>query len=410
MDKGSNDTNQFSAEDIRRYHAREMSAHEMHAMEKAALEDPFLADAIEGYTYTTSAKKDLEELRSKLLENERNKKIISLPAKRRSIYEPLKVAALALLLAGAGWVVYQFSLPKENDVALNKTELKETDTVQSATPSLTTDNLDNTISNKEKESNPITSGEKRPVKKNIKDQPSQNSILQKKEDVRDLNQDVASVQNQTASSTIARRSSDIRLSAANLDSATVFKGRIVNSEDQAIPYATINIPDTRKNVLTDAQGNFSIATPDSTLKASVNAVGYQTNRLNLNNPKENYKVVLQESEQSLQEVVTGVEQKRKRDMTKQPAKVISDIEPVDGFEEYNQYLLDNIKSQKDKSKKPIKGEVTLLFDVTDKGMPVNIIVGKSLCSACDEEAIRLLKEGPKWQKKQGKKGRIIIVF
>jgi hypothetical protein len=37
-------------------------------------------------------------------------------------------------------------------------------------------------------------------------------------------------------------------------------------------------------------------------------------------------------------------------------------------------------------------------------------VVKSLCNKCDEEAIRLLKEGPKWKKKKNKKGSVTIRF
>jgi hypothetical protein len=40
----------YSAEDIERYLKGKMSAKEMHDMEKAALQDPFLADAIEGFS------------------------------------------------------------------------------------------------------------------------------------------------------------------------------------------------------------------------------------------------------------------------------------------------------------------------------------------------------------------------
>src|SRR5215470_15444588 len=39
----------YSAEDIQRYWKGQLSPQEMHAMEKAALDDPFLADAMEGY-------------------------------------------------------------------------------------------------------------------------------------------------------------------------------------------------------------------------------------------------------------------------------------------------------------------------------------------------------------------------
>ena len=52
----------------------------------------------------------------------------------------------------------------------------------------------------------------------------------------------------------------------------------------------------------------------------------------------------------------------------------------------------------------------LSFDVDDNGIPRNIRVEKSLCASCDEEAIRLLKEGPKWEKKKNKKGKVKIRF
>ena len=39
----------YTAEDIQRYLNRQMTMPERHALEKAALEDPFLAEAIEGY-------------------------------------------------------------------------------------------------------------------------------------------------------------------------------------------------------------------------------------------------------------------------------------------------------------------------------------------------------------------------
>lgn len=44
--------NEFTAQDIERYYSGQMSSIEMHQLEKAAMEDPFLADALEGYGYT----------------------------------------------------------------------------------------------------------------------------------------------------------------------------------------------------------------------------------------------------------------------------------------------------------------------------------------------------------------------
>ncbi len=44
-----NNIKNFTAADIEKYHKGLLSAKERHDLEKAALDDPFLADALEGY-------------------------------------------------------------------------------------------------------------------------------------------------------------------------------------------------------------------------------------------------------------------------------------------------------------------------------------------------------------------------
>ena len=46
--------------------------------------------------------------------------------------------------------------------------------------------------------------------------------------------------------------------------------------------------------------------------------------------------------------------------------------------------------------KDVKGEVVLSFFVDKEGRPQNITVVHGLCESADKEAIRLVKEGPKW--------------
>lgn len=55
------------------------------------------------------------------------------------------------------------------------------------------------------------------------------------------------------------------------------------------------------------------------------------------------------------------------------------------------------------------GEVELSFEINKLGEPVNIRVEKSLCETCDKEAIRLVREGPKWKRK-AKKGRTSVTI
>ena len=56
----------YTAADFERYYSGQMSDAEMHALEKSALEDPFLADALEGYSYTKTPVHDVAELKERL--------------------------------------------------------------------------------------------------------------------------------------------------------------------------------------------------------------------------------------------------------------------------------------------------------------------------------------------------------
>jgi len=84
----------YSARDIQQYLEGKLSAAEMHAIEKAALDDPFLADAIEGYAVidVNQQKKDLQSLRIDL-EKRINKE------KKKSVLVPIWMRAAIIVLA-----------------------------------------------------------------------------------------------------------------------------------------------------------------------------------------------------------------------------------------------------------------------------------------------------------------------
>jgi len=101
----SSKNNGFTANDIERYHSGKMTAQERHAIEKAALDDPFLADALEGYTFSPTPTDDLAKIQSRLDEKLNRKKVIPLFQK----YRWVSAAAIVLVIAGAGWMVYNIS-------------------------------------------------------------------------------------------------------------------------------------------------------------------------------------------------------------------------------------------------------------------------------------------------------------
>ena len=65
----------YTAADLERYHNGKMNAKERHALEKAALDDPFLSDALEGYSVTSgNAVSDIDLLNKRLDERISTKK------------------------------------------------------------------------------------------------------------------------------------------------------------------------------------------------------------------------------------------------------------------------------------------------------------------------------------------------
>ena len=69
--------------------------------------------------------------------------------------------------------------------------------------------------------------------------------------------------------------------------------------------------------------------------------------------------------------------------------------PSIGFDEYMTYLASAMGETGEVY--PAKGVVKLSFTVDPDESLRDFVVLKSVCTACDQEAIRLVKEGPAWQ-------------
>lgn len=107
----------FTALDIEKYQQGLLSPKERHDLEKAALDDPFLADALEGYHSTpVNISADLTELKNRLTEKTEEKKVIPLDTTAgKRAFPWLRVAAMIIAVAGAGLLVYQFAFNKKED-------------------------------------------------------------------------------------------------------------------------------------------------------------------------------------------------------------------------------------------------------------------------------------------------------
>jgi len=114
-------TGTYTAADIERYLNGQMTAAEKHALEKAALEDPFLAEAMEGYAGIPDLplQPDIQGLKQRLQERNAGNKVI--PVRKYRIW--WSAAAAVLLVAGTATTWYLFNQSPEHGVAQTAAEI-----------------------------------------------------------------------------------------------------------------------------------------------------------------------------------------------------------------------------------------------------------------------------------------------
>ena len=354
-----NQSNHYTANDIERYYGGQLSAAEMHALERAALDDPFLADALEGYHHTQTPAHDLSVLQQKLqlrIEKEDRRRPVFYMGSRW-----MKVAALFILFAGSGWLVYQMLSGKETNTE------KEVATTQSAkpqTPAVTEIAADST--------NAIVSA--------TPANPQTNTLEDK------------STSNPTNTNDVVLGNS----TAAQTATATAPQAKNEQFEEQA---------NSLQEITTFRQSMPS----DSLFLRNVTAAKEKDNaKSSAPDTIRNLNVIMQSTQVPAENVVV-LSNKQAPQAKRRMQVVIDTLEPAEGWTNFDDYIASNLKTPEEYKSKPVKGEVELSFDVNRQGEPVNIAVVKSLCEKCDEEAIRLLKEGPRW-KQNKKKGKVKIRF
>ncbi len=101
---------EYSAEDIERYLRGRMDAKEMHSLERAALQDPFLADAIEGYQHASfeQAYKHLADISAGVWRGAEPARVV--PMQVKALFNWWQAAAIVAVIAcisgGVFWLTH----------------------------------------------------------------------------------------------------------------------------------------------------------------------------------------------------------------------------------------------------------------------------------------------------------------
>ena len=199
----------------------------------------------------------------------------------------------------------------------------------------------------------------------------------------------------------------------------VIRGRVTDNTQRPIPNAYVNTsenPAMNRTYFTDREGFFNIPlrTIDTgSLNVSVAAVGFNTQQFKLNqSPLATNNVQLQPAEQSLSEVVvTGYGKFKSKTSTNKKIKetdiLLQNAEPVNGWAAFENYLRENNRLSRD-SARAVK-DVVVSFVVSRKGELSEFTVTSGSTTEANAEALRLIKEGPAWKIKRGRKATATVI-
>jgi negative regulator of sigma E activity len=449
MSANKDHNKQYSAADIERYLRGQMSAEEMHQLETAALDDPFLADAIEGFQAAMEADKKpmvgLDKLNEEF--NQRVKKPSKVVPITRSIWWQVVAAVLILVIVGVAYY-NNWMNPKEKIDALAtnneklhdsarfevpKKEAKQpavSDSMMQDTNSQTANRLTTVESGSSPARRQTEADQSRKITspviakgKQLADEPQHQNAegLARSEEVtnkppstndtREKQTDVAASRGpETAGARISQSTNQLNN----------FSGRVVDPSNQPLPNASIQIIKDKSNLVTDQSGQFNFTAKDSVVDIQVDLVGYEQRKYRLQNNNASNELILEPSTRNMDEVVvSGYGKRRKKDVyskrksnAPKDAKAdttvkVQDAVPQIGWIEYEKYLE---KNKRPPSSNPqLKGEVIVSFEVQRPDKLSDFKIEKSLSRDHDLEAIRLIREGPEWKLWKGLKSRVTVI-
>jgi hypothetical protein len=449
----------YTAQDIEQYFEGKLTPQQMHAMEKAALDDDFLAEAMEGYGAMQSAdwKNELAVVKD-TFNNNNTAKIIPLPKRNNNWWK----TAAAILLLGGGAVASYLLVNKTDNSEIAQTVKKEiTEPIDSAMPIINTEIAATTdeykadkkqapktkiiVTNKNTATTlattePVTLFDSsfvytpataKPKAIDAAIQPAPITEAEKSGELNNAtNARPSSTTNNAAEGLASNRNatnqseqynkvvSDNRKEVGRDKDRQQqnyfnqsFRAQVVGPDNTPLPFSNITVKEENFGTYADIKGNFSLVSTDSLIAVEVKSVGYQPRQFVLRSNVLQNTIVLAEEDVTLKKrtVVGNTNAMAKTKAASRRATLLKDsvvnVEPADGWDNYNTYVDNNIEIPDDILKKNIHGQVELSFDVKPNGTITNIKVNKSLCDGCDEVAKRLIEQGPQWKVKKGKKGK-----
>ena len=391
---------------------------EAHRLERESMQDPFLADAMDGYSQVEgNHEQRIEKLRMQ----------VSAHSAKKKNTRAITWSIAACLIIGFGISSYFLFLKKsmtdEVFIAEESVSIKLAEPAAPPTPAIPATPTVPATPQKEialattkvkTDSTPISEITARQADKKdmiaeiqTTSQP-QGAPVAAVPMMEEVSEETAALQEVVATMDTFESESDKKMKLAKvatiLPQNNMIKGRVTDGKGEPLIGASVTYKGTNIGTITNMNGEFSLVKKDDKKRLTAEYIGYNPVEIRIDTSR-TMLIAMNENKQALNEVVVvgyGAKKNKKSTTTgnvvtvKEQAKKEITPQPVIGKRSYQKYLKENLVRPTDDNCKDIKGEVVLSFFVDEEGKPQNITVIHGLCEFADKEAIRLVKEGPKW--------------
>ncbi len=177
--------------------------------------------------------------------------------------------------------------------------------------------------------------------------------------------------------------------------ARLIQGQVIAANNGlGMPGVSLNVKGSNRGVFTDINGFYQLKVYPTDTVLSFSFVGFESEEVKIKEASE-INVDLEPESMALSEVVVTAYEDNDQGFIP-----VIGAAPLGGSAKFKKYLKDSLKYPQEAIQNKIEGKVKVTFNVDPNGRLTDFNVRRSLGYGCDEEVLRLIKSGPKWQAAQ----------
>jgi len=173
----------------------------------------------------------------------------------------------------------------------------------------------------------------------------------------------------------------------------VIRGQVTSAEDGSVlPGVNVIIKGSTIGTVTDGQGNYEVTVDNTNPTLVYSFIGLQSTEVKADRQEVNVQMAMDVTQLSELVVVTY-------DLIPAGESLPPTVDlahPEIGNLAFRQYLEKNLRYPEQAKANKVEGRVTVQFTVETNGTLTSFAIIRGIGSGCDEELVRLIKEGSKW--------------